>query len=121
MFFSLQGTTFWRGTSSTRTTLTINNQYDPLHLSLFALQKQSRFGSYLAVGANSSRSSDASSASGSASDGTTGSQQPLTGSETPQQIEAWKELGEMPTETAKCEFLRRLFVSAPYWKYEQFL
>lgn len=83
------------------------NQPDPLHVKLFALHKQAKFGSY-ATCVNGNVTVEGSGAA-------------ITGSETSSQIEAWKELGDMSAELAKQEFLQRLFASAPYWKYEQFL
>ena len=40
---------------------------------------------------------------------------------TAQQLEAWKQCGDMSASDAKKEFLDCLFVTAPYWKYEQFM
>lgn len=38
-----------------------------------------------------------------------------------QQIEAWRQCGDISIEAAQREFLVTLFSIAPYWKYEQFL
>lgn len=93
----------------------LSTQTDPLQLKLYALHKQARFGSY------ESCSTQPNGEDACTSESSTPHTAAITGTETSSQVDAWKEIAELPMEDAKREFLKTLFASAPYWKYEQFL